>query len=31
VHIDDYLTTIGRLAMLDNMPALQIPAAPATK
>ena len=31
VHVDDYLTTIGRLAMLDNMPALQIPAAPATK
>jgi hypothetical protein len=30
VHIDDYLTTIGRLAMLDNMPALQIPA-PAAK
>ena len=29
VHIDDYLTTIGRLAMLDNMPALQIPTAPA--
>jgi hypothetical protein len=23
-HIDDYLTTIGRLAMLDNMPALQV-------
>ena len=22
-HIDDYLTTIGRLAILDNMPALQ--------
>jgi len=30
VHVDDYLTTIGRLAMLDNMPALQIPA-PAAK
>ena len=26
VHVDDYLTTIGRLAMLDNMPALQVPA-----
>jgi uncharacterized protein len=23
-HIDDYLTTIGRLAILDNMPALQV-------
>jgi hypothetical protein len=32
VHIDDYLTTIGRLAMLDNMPALQVtPTAPAAK
>ena len=32
VHIDDYLTTIGRLAMLDNMPALSVaPAAPAAK
>jgi hypothetical protein len=31
VHIDDYLTTIGRLAMLDNMPALQVPAAPPAK
>lgn len=32
VHIDDYLTTIGRLAMLDNMPALQVaPVAPAAK
>ena len=30
VHVDDYLTTIGRLAILDNMPALQIPA-PAAK
>ena len=29
VHVDDYLTTIGRLAMLDNMPALQIPSTPA--
>ena len=24
VHIDDYLTTIFRLGMLDNMPALQV-------
>ena len=32
VHIDDYLTTIGRLAMLDNMPALQVaPVAPPAK
>ena len=23
-HIDDYLTTIGRLSILDNMPALQV-------
>ena len=23
-HIDDYLTTIVRLAILDNMPALQV-------
>jgi hypothetical protein len=30
VHIDDYITTIGRLAMLDNMPALQVNAPAAT-
>ena len=25
-HIDDYLTTLSRLAILDNMPAIQVPA-----